>query len=451
VTPRRLRWSRLRYIGPVVGTVVVERRLPSEAQSVGEARRLLRRAVAEADVAAGSWVEDALVAVSELVTNALVHAGTPIGLTVRVDGSGVRVEVADGSRHLPQPRPYAVNAGTGRGLSLVDQLVQDWGTDPVGAGKVVWFELGSTPDDPRAESSRERASPYGAAGAGAGPDDLVEVVLLGVPLLTHMAWQEHAASLLREYLLFQLDAGTEDTVVFEAHAAASDAMSVLFEQIPAPVLGSDPQALMASATEHGVTEEQVVLRMSAFAAASFRRLDHLLEAAAALADARGWLTVPTQPELRQLRRWLCRQVRDQQAGGVPEAWAVPDDLTLPPPTEIVGWDRSTVTASDRAVVAADDTDRIIAISPSALTVLGYTDAGELLGRRLLSIIPERYHQAHLAGFTMHLTNGRAPLMGREVIVPVARRDGSERLVGLTVTSTRLAHGRHVFTADIRTG
>ena len=75
-------------------------------------------------------------------------------------------------------------------------------------------------------------------------DDRVAVELHGVPLLLHSAWQMQAESLLREYLLARLDDdnGTDE---IERHAAASDAMALLQEQVPAPVLDEDPEALDA--------------------------------------------------------------------------------------------------------------------------------------------------------------------------------------------------------------
>jgi anti-sigma regulatory factor (Ser/Thr protein kinase) len=295
----------------------MERRLASDASSVGEARRVLRAAVTDAEAGDAVWVDDAEVAVSEIVTNALVHAGTPIELTVRVDDARLRVEVADGSRQRPQARGYAVTAGTGRGLTLVEELVRRWGADVSDVGKVVWFEIGTAGTGAPTGSASFDPTPGGAG------RDAIEVVLLGVPLLMHAAWQEHAATLLREYLLAQFDDETEDAGLFEAHAAASDAMSVLFEQIPAPHLEEDPEARVASAAEPGGTAARVVLRMSAAAADSFRRLDELLDAAVALADARRWLTVPTRPELRALRRWLCAQVRDQRLGAAPQPWQLP--------------------------------------------------------------------------------------------------------------------------------
>jgi PAS domain S-box-containing protein len=108
-----------------------------------------------------------------------------------------------------------------------------------------------------------------------------------------------------------------------------------------------------------------------------------------------------------------------------------------------------VTASTRALVAADDTGRIIAISPPALTLLGYDDASQLVGKRLVTIIPPRFRQAHLAGFTLFFSTGRAPLLGRAVTVPALRQDGSEFPVELTIRSEGLPGGRHVFVAVMR--
>jgi hypothetical protein len=65
---------------------------------------------------------------------------------------------------------------------------------------------------------------------------------------------------------------------------------------------------------------------------------------------------------------------------------------------------------------------------------------QLVGWRLVTIIQPRYHQAHLAGFAMHLSTGRSPLLGRPVIVPALRRDGTEIPFELVVQS-------HHFSAD----
>jgi anti-sigma regulatory factor (Ser/Thr protein kinase) len=67
--------------------------------SVGEARELVRDLLE--DEGRDDLVETATLLVSEIVTNAILHAGTPIEVRAVVDESGVRVEVGDGSEHLP--------------------------------------------------------------------------------------------------------------------------------------------------------------------------------------------------------------------------------------------------------------------------------------------------------------------------------------------------------------
>lgn len=437
---------------------VLERRLPPLAPSVGEARRLLRCALRGVDHE--TWLDDAQLALSEVVTNALVHAGTDIDVRVYVAPSRMRVEVRDGSTHLPKVAGFGSGAGTGRGLTMLAGFTDAWGIEPEPSGKTVWFELVGDLD---ADADRAAIDPdpdvdpaLGAdvADPDADPDRAAaEVALLGVPLLTHAAWQEHAASVLRELLLVRLDA---DVHAIEAHAAASAAMALLAEQLPPPVLEDDPEAIMASAVEPVVTADDVRLRVPLAAVADFAVLDALLDDAEALDAGGGLLTAPLQPEVREFRRWLCREVRTQApaAGGgrpagtaAPRRWEVADDWS-PPSTPAAAPDTSAVSRSTSALVAADETNRILAVSPAAASLLGYPDADELVGHRLLALIPPRLHQAHLAGFTLHLVNGRSPLLGTRVEVPVVLADGTEQLLGLRVDTWPAPHGRRLYVAEL---
>jgi len=86
---------------------------------------------------------------SEVVTNAVLHAGTPAEVTVRADGAGVRVEVADGATAPPVRRlGYSRTATTGRGCLLLDGMATRWGWTPLAAGKVTWFVVEPEPDRP---------------------------------------------------------------------------------------------------------------------------------------------------------------------------------------------------------------------------------------------------------------------------------------------------------------
>jgi serine phosphatase RsbU (regulator of sigma subunit)/anti-sigma regulatory factor (Ser/Thr protein kinase) len=115
-----------------------------DPKSASHARALVRSTLA-------SWDLDGLVdvtelLVSELVTNAVRHARGEIELRLAKGGTLV-CEVADGDERMP--RRYQADAADerGRGLLLVGELADDWGTRPTALGKVVWFEH-ALPDTP---------------------------------------------------------------------------------------------------------------------------------------------------------------------------------------------------------------------------------------------------------------------------------------------------------------
>ena len=120
--------------------VVVEA-LPGGPASVSAARRRVLRAL-------DAWHLDALgdtaaLLVSELVTNAMLHTGADVEVRVVREADAVRVTVLDRSPRRPVRRRHGLEAGTGRGLGLVDTLALDWGTcGPVdGWAKGVWVLL----------------------------------------------------------------------------------------------------------------------------------------------------------------------------------------------------------------------------------------------------------------------------------------------------------------------
>jgi PAS domain S-box-containing protein len=409
---------------------------------------MVRRVLSEAG--RDDLLEPAQLLVSEVVTNALVHSGTSIEVSMSADEQGVLVEVGDGSKHVPRPRNYAATASTGRGLALLDQTADDWGVVRGIRGKTVWFVLSAdgTHDEPvePALSGDGLSAMPDAAGQASPPDnDVVTVELLNVPLMLHGAWQQHAEAVLREHLLASMD--NDDTVdPFVEHAMAIDALTLLAEHIPALAV-VDVDELMADAGDAGTSTPKVEVAVPRGSVHHFEVLEATLDTAQAMAQD-GQLLVPVvQPELRMMREWLCQQVLGQAAGHDPVPWP-PSEVLAPPARRALAWDPSTVDASAAATVAADDTDLIIAVSADALHLLGYERADELLGQRLITIIPPRYRQAHLAGFTMYLLTGRGPLLTREVDVPVLRRDGSEYTVRLGIEARHVASGRTVFVATL---
>lgn len=108
--------------------------------SVGVARTFVGRTLAEADPADR---DTALLLTSELVTNAILHARTPVqvGITVEDDQALVCVadRVSDSADLVPQEQSRTRPGG--RGLALVAELSHRWGTTRHAGGKVVWFVL----------------------------------------------------------------------------------------------------------------------------------------------------------------------------------------------------------------------------------------------------------------------------------------------------------------------
>ena len=83
--------------------------------------------------------DKAALVVTELATNAVLHAGGLLSVRIWYGHDCLRLEVADGSDVLPEPG--APGNMSGRGLQIVSALAQAWGSQSRSGGKVVWAEL----------------------------------------------------------------------------------------------------------------------------------------------------------------------------------------------------------------------------------------------------------------------------------------------------------------------
>lgn len=113
--------------------------LPAVPSAVPEGRTFLQKTLC-------SWectgrADDALLLLSELLTNAVRHGEGPVTLRVCRTLTELTVEVGDRSPHLPRPRLAAKDAESGRGLLLVRALAAGWGVQPTDEGKTTWFTL----------------------------------------------------------------------------------------------------------------------------------------------------------------------------------------------------------------------------------------------------------------------------------------------------------------------
>jgi anti-sigma regulatory factor (Ser/Thr protein kinase) len=112
--------------------------LPSVPDSPAMARTLVRK---ELEGCAESTVTTAELMISELVTNAVVHGGTPIRIELQHGNNVVKAMVTDGGGTLPVLRHPQRSAEHGRGLMIVSSLAHDWGVIENETGKTVWFSL----------------------------------------------------------------------------------------------------------------------------------------------------------------------------------------------------------------------------------------------------------------------------------------------------------------------
>ncbi|MFL4910038.1 SpoIIE family protein phosphatase [Streptomyces sp. MMS24-I2-30] len=127
---------------PRTGRLHIHRR---DLRAVAQARGFVHERLREWGLADLS--DDLQLMTSEVVTNALVHAGSDVDIRIRFFGDRVRLEVRDEATDPPVPALYSLSeegssrAEHGRGLYLVDALARAWNTSPNGRGKTVWLEV----------------------------------------------------------------------------------------------------------------------------------------------------------------------------------------------------------------------------------------------------------------------------------------------------------------------
>lgn len=126
--------------------------LPPRSTSPAAVRHLTRALLSTWGLADGN-IDDAVLAVHELLVNALQHAGGEANLELQLSYAehGLRVSLADGSAIRPMVRELDRTAERGRGMRLVAALAERWGIDDYHGGKRVWLQL---PVDPSPDSSR---------------------------------------------------------------------------------------------------------------------------------------------------------------------------------------------------------------------------------------------------------------------------------------------------------
>ena len=406
-----------------VGTPVLRRdsrRLAGDPASPAIARRFVERRLEE-----WGWTDDvdvALLLTSELVTNALLHAGGVDEISLEERGERLRVAVHDPSPVLPRLRNYDAEAVTGRGLSMVRQVAVASGVTRTAVGKAVWFELGA-------------GEPTGRFDIEVVDDDgCVEVVLERLPATLYAATQEQTDAMLREYAL----------LAWEDPGSGLPRRVAEADRVHGAVVGAVCDAL-EQAGDEPVTDVHVLVPSDA--AAAVDEVLGVLDRAEEEAAAGHFLARPSLPEIRLLRDWYLREIEGQRRRP-PVAWRGVDlvgDADSTAPAVPFTWTDLPDIDQRLAVVVADDANRIVDATDGAADLLGWR-RGDLAGERLVAIVPSRFRDAHLAGFTRYLATGKGRIIGRAVTVPVLRADGSEVDVTLRLQARPVDGGRTLFVA-----
>jgi len=294
------------------------RELEPHPQSVREARlwvsdeldRIGREDLADA----------AALGVSELVTNALLHAGPPIAVRLAGTTAHPRVEVLDGSRTPPAERDPARDGGLmatiGRGLGIVATYSRAWGAELSGDGKVVWFE-------PAAQDAPEAGPVTGdvfdlvamADEVGAASSTLerhVVVRLVGMPVQVFAAYRLWYEELRRELRLLALTHGEDYPLAVQISDLT---LQVASERRQARGVERLDEAIAA-----GIARVDLEYDVPSTTADTMGRVLALLERSDRFCEEQRLLALAPTPQQQALRRWYHGEFARQGRGEPPVPW-----------------------------------------------------------------------------------------------------------------------------------
>ena len=306
-----------------------EATFPAQPASVGGARRLVRAALSgSTDVVDPLLLDDALLVVSELVGNAVLHGAGPIVVRVATSaGPRLRLEVADASAVAPALRGYDPSASTGRGLGLVARMATHWGVDAVDSGgKVVWAELAAGPGSGSTDLEPFHVDGALVTGPPPGPDGAAVVRFVGVPVALYLRLQEQNDAVLRELELLAFAADHEGDVDPSPELAEVIERSRRYFNVQREGFRRD----VGSAAARG---EATIDLSAPYLPAALRpsaEYIELFERAEELAADDQMLVGPADLPVARLRRWFVSEMSRQLLDGAePRPFSEDEDLPLP--------------------------------------------------------------------------------------------------------------------------
>jgi anti-sigma regulatory factor (Ser/Thr protein kinase) len=279
--------------------------LPADVASCSAARRFVQETLAQA---ADDLRADASLLVSEVVTNAVLHARGSVTVEVQQKGSAYRIAVSDGSRTPPTAKGYRTDDATGRGLRLLDCLAAAWGWKRTGTGKVVWFDLPVPLHD--AVSPGTKRKPHDDPYPSGTP-----IALLGAPVQEMIRTAAHYDALYREFrLILELD---------PSHLqAVPGRLLTLIDGLGTSFLGFGRSVEERWDTAVREDRETVDLhfRFPSEAGPAVVRYNQLLDEADEYCTQAEFLTIAPTDEALAVRRWAFGQVACQCRGESPTPW-----------------------------------------------------------------------------------------------------------------------------------
>ena len=266
-------------------------------------------------------VECAEIGVSELVTNALLHAEAPISVRMRGTREHPRVEVRDGSRLVPE-LPHTTTPQDecelmltfGRGLSIVARASDAWGIDLDDEGKIVWFAPAAAFAENVGAEGRITGTPVEDEDEVGEPEvDLVDISIRGIPVRDYFASTRHYRELRREIRLLAL-AHQDD---YPLAKNLSDLFSAMDQQERAQVGTQQIEAAYAAGEETTDLEltlpRRVVDKVDLFI--------EMLDLADEFCRAERLLSVARTAEERAFQIWFLREFVRQAGGEEPRPWS----------------------------------------------------------------------------------------------------------------------------------
>ncbi len=332
--------------GPALGRRTIG--LSAEPSSVPHARRFVRETLAGHDEDLRDRAE---ACISELVTNAVLHARTEVQVHVEDLGEAIRLEVRDRSTAMPRRIVHTVRSATGRGMEMVGLLARSWGVDLLeDDAKSVWCELlagqldAGIATDPEAllaawpDGDELLLGPWDGElppalptqrppsaleetslvpGGADAPEERRPIVLRGYPVRLGIRAREHTSGVLRECALLSQSASTTAPAQLVALAemltgSYGQELAAIDEQRTAALVRGDGRVDLVYPA--AVRSRDVVLAWKG-----------AMEALDAYADSAALLSLATPPRLVELREWMVAEILRQSDGASPRPWTGPLD------------------------------------------------------------------------------------------------------------------------------